>query len=98
MKDVQHEWEVVTPLRLSNSFGTVRKEDNVKVQCILRIDNDSRGSFELYDIKTGGEDWYAEGGLWFKEGALYDYDGVFALPKFIEDKLIELGIDMETYY
>jgi len=91
----RYEWKVNTPLRMSNSFGTIRKEDNVEVECILRFRNEDRGSFELYDLKTGGDDWYAEGGLWFKNGRLRDYDGVFSLPSFIEDKLKELGYNTE---
>ena len=61
----------------------------------INIFDAERGSFELYDEETGGEDWYAEGGLWFNGKDLIDYDGVFALPKVIENKLTEMGYNLE---
>jgi len=61
--------------------------------------NEERGSFEIYDVKTGGDRVYAEGGLWFDkyEGVNYlrDYDGVFELPEYIMDKLVEWGYSMD---
>ena len=71
------------------------KEENIKLDVTISI-KDERGSFEIYDIKTGGEDWYAEGGLWFKGKDLVDYDGVFALPKCIESKLTELEYNLDS--
>jgi hypothetical protein len=51
------------------------------------------GHFEIYDIESGGEDGYAEGGLWFKGKELVDYDGVYALPKMVIDLLTKMGLD-----
>ena len=92
-KDIR--FEATESLRMSNSFGTVRQEENIKLDVSINI-KDERGSFEIYDIKTGGEDWYAEGGLWFKGKDLVDYDGVFALPKCIESKLTELEYNLDN--
>lgn len=87
-------FEATESLRMSNSFVTVREEENIKLDVSINI-KDERGSFEIYDIKTGGEDWHAEGGLWFKGKDLVDYDGVFALPKCIESKLTELEYNLD---
>jgi hypothetical protein len=74
-----------------NSYTILDKEDNVELDVTIGIKDEEYGYFEFYDIKTGGDSWYAEGGLWFKGKELVDYDGVFDLPDFIKDKLIELG-------
>lgn len=43
------------------------------------------GSFELYSNCDDG--YYAEGGLWFQDNELTDYDGIFALPSEIYNQL-----------
>lgn len=82
-------------LSMGNSYGTVKKENNIKLDVEINIMDAQQGCFEIYDIKTGGESWYAEGGLWFDGKDLTDYDGVFALPKCIEDKLTEMGYNLD---
>jgi len=82
-------------LVMENSFGIIRKQDDVEVTFIVRLPANHYGSFELFDNETGGEDWYAEGGLWFKDKTLTDYDGVFALSPVILDILQENGFDVE---
>ncbi len=70
-----------------------------ELEVTVGIKNEGYGWFELYDVETGGERVYAEGGLWFsKEGDttyLRDYDGVFELPEYIMDKLVEMGYSMD---
>ncbi len=88
-------FEAIESLSMGNSFGTVREEENIELDVSININNE-RGSFEIYDIKTGGENWYAEGGLWFKGKELVDYDGVFSLPKCIESKLTELEYNLDN--
>jgi hypothetical protein len=83
-------------LSLENSFGTIKEEENIQLNVMIRINESedrSEGFFEIYDIETGGDDWYGEGGLWFIGKELTDYDGVFALPRCVIDKLTELGYD-----
>jgi hypothetical protein len=46
------------------------------------------------DIETGGDEWYAEGGLQIEDNAVTGYDGVFALPTAVTDKLKEWGYDV----
>jgi hypothetical protein len=87
------EFEVTENLALENSFGIIKDEDNVVLHITINVDDDY-GYFELYDIETGGDDWYAEGGLWFEGNKLVDYDGVYSLLTSIIDKLKELGYDM----
>lgn len=82
-------------LALENSFMTVKEQKDVELNITINIFDAERGSFELYDEETEGEEWYAEGGLWFNGKDLIDYDGVFALPKVIEDKLTEMGYNLE---
>jgi hypothetical protein len=65
------------------------------LEVTVGIKDVSRGWFELYDEKTGGEVVYAEGGLWFREKYLVDYDGVGELPDYIMEKLEEMGYSMD---
>ena len=55
--------------------------------------NTSNGYFEGYNVTDGAEDFHVEGGLWFEGKVLVDYDGVFCLPKEVEDTLKEMGFD-----
>jgi len=100
-----YQFEAIEHLWLENSFGTI-KEAEVKLVvsvCINEKDagKDADGSpryeyggwFELYDEATGGDEWYAEGGLWFEGKELVDYDGVFALPQCVCDCLRQHGFD-----
>jgi hypothetical protein len=80
-------------LSLENSFGTIKAEDNITLEITVGINSDDYGWFELYDIESGGEDWYAEGGLWIKDKVITDYDGVFSLSPAITEKLKEWGYD-----
>ena len=83
-------------LVLENSFGVIGAEDNVELEVTVGIKEDGTyGWFEFYDTKSGGEDWYAEGGLWFEGITLTDYDGVFSLPDFVTNKLNEWGYDTD---
>ena len=90
---MEHKFDTEVTLSASNSFGQTREVETTNVEVIVRL-NGERGSFEFYDEETGGENWYAEGGLWFNGKELVDYDGIFELPKFVADKLEELGYDI----
>lgn len=89
-------FEAKESLSLENSFGTIKKESDITLSVNLYFVGDTYTSFEFYDEKTGGEDWYAEGGIWHDEDkVISDYDGVFSLPECIIDKLNELGYNTE---
>jgi hypothetical protein len=88
------EFQAVENLTLENSFGVIKEEAEVVLHVTLGFHSEESGWFELYDEETVGNDWYAEGGLWFKGKELIEYDGVFSLPSAILDKLKELGYDV----
>lgn len=71
----------------------VKEQEDIELQVVVAITDKDGGWFELYDTESGGDEWYAEGGLRFMDGKLVDYDGVFALPVCIINKLQEMGID-----
>jgi hypothetical protein len=81
-------------LSLENSFGTIKEQNDIELQVTIGINSDDYGWFEIYDVETGGDEWYAEGGIWFKGMTIVDYDGVFALPRCIIEKLREMGYDV----
>jgi hypothetical protein len=82
-------------LSLETSFGRIKAEDDVELEGTIGYDADMQyGWFEFYDSESGGDDWYAEGGLWFEEETLTDYDGVFSLPTFIFKYLKSKGFDV----
>ena len=88
-------FQATTSLRLSNSFGTLKKENDVLLECTLGIKDANYGWFEIYDEETGGESWYAEGGLDFNGMDVVGYDGCFDIPKPIADKLVEIGYSLD---
>lgn len=87
-------FQVTRDLNMSTAYSTLYSEKNVLIECNLRFRDETYGSFELYDDETGGDHWYAEGGLWIEDKVITGYDGVFELPDFILDKLAELGYDI----
>lgn len=79
-------------LSRGNSFGTIAQADNIELTVRMEYKpSTGRGSFEFWDKN---QDWYAEGGLWFSDGVLTDYDGVFSLPDFVLDWLQTQGVDV----
>jgi len=94
MTQKQETFQAVQALSLENSFGTIKEENNVTLEVTVGIKSEDYGWFELYDVETGGDEWYAEGGLWIENNAVTGYDGVFALPTVVIDKLKEWGYDV----
>jgi hypothetical protein len=93
----QWDWVGSADLSLENSFGTLDQQRNVPIQFTMGIHEDNNtGWFEFYDLETMGERWYAEGMLWFDGNEVTDYDGVFALPSEIINKLNELRFDTDN--
>ena len=87
----QYDFKVTKSLSLENSFGIIKQEEGIEIDVTVGINDEDSGWFELYDIETGGEEWYAEGGIEFDGMDIVGYDGVFELPDFIVNKLVELG-------
>jgi hypothetical protein len=86
-------FETSQTLSLENSFMTI-KQDTVTLEVTVGINSEDYGWFELYDIETGGDEWYAEGGLWIENNVVTNYDGVFSLPIAVINKLKEWGYDV----
>jgi len=85
-----------TPVRLDSSLRGFHKEKKkATMQFNIKV-NDAKnyGSFECYDVDDC-ETYYAEGGLWFVNKELVDYDGVFELPSQILDYLEDNGYDVK---
>lgn len=80
--------------------GTVLdRAKNVEMRVTVGLKDERYGYFEVYDIASDGERFYAEGGLWFDEDRkLVDYDGVGELPDIvsilIRDEMADLKYDM----
>lgn len=83
-------------LTLENSFSVIDRQDDVELEVTIGFhNNNTYGWFELFDIESGGEHWYAEGGLWFYKNEVTGYDGVFSLPECILNKLEEMGYNID---
>ena len=78
-------------LTLENSFEIIREDRTVELDCTIGIKDSEYGWFEIFDVKTGGDEWHAEGGLWFEGKNVIDYDGVFALAGGVIELLNENG-------
>lgn len=72
---------------------------DVEMRVTVGLKDESYGYFEVYDIASDGDRFYAEGGLWFDEDRkLVDYDGCGELPDIvsilIRDEMADLKMDM----
>ena len=80
-------------VRWENSFGASEPETKTMKITAWACTDRQRGGFEVYDIESGGEDYYGEGGMWFgDDGFIYDYDGVFSIDRDILCWLDDLGM------
>jgi hypothetical protein len=79
--------------------GRLNDGTPVKGEALIHVDNGSGGSFELWDIKSGGNAYYVAGELEideFEEGyALLGYDGCYVLPQLVIDAVKSAGISIE---
>ncbi len=93
LKNSTKEYSVTREVDLyeENSFGITREENAVKTKFTVCIKADGTGWFEI----DGGNDWYAEGGLWFDGKTLTDYDGVFNISDVIVELLEEKGFNCD---
>ena len=85
--------EVKTHAYYENSFGMMGEPKEVVLSVSVWIDDDGGGGFEMYDVESGGHEFYGTGMLVVQDGVLYDYDGVFQLAKEVIDILNEMNID-----
>ena len=77
-------------VRHEGSWGATQWEKATVRITAWACDERKRGGFELYDIETRGDRYYAEGGLWFNDDMrLVDYDGVYGLPSDVRTWILE---------
>lgn len=91
----QETFQAVESLQLENSYSVLKHEHDVILEVTVGIKSEDYGWFEIYDSKSGGEEWYAEGGLWIQDKTITDYDGVFSLPPAVIQKLKEWGYNTD---
>ena len=72
----------------------INREKKVMEYNVGLIKEEERGWFEMYDEESGGEDYYAEGGLEFYKNELVGYDGVFDLDENIINCVKEMGANI----
>ena len=78
---------------MEGSWGaTPRVEREMRLTASANTET-KRGWFEVYDVASGGEEFYGSGGMWFNDnGYLSDYDGVGSIDLAIIEWLD--GLDM----
>ncbi len=81
-----------SPINRENSYGSVNLLENTISDIGVEIREDGTGWFE-WEVEELEE--YEEGGLWFEENELVDYDGVFSLPSQLVEYLEENGYNMD---
>jgi hypothetical protein len=79
-------------VRMMNSFGETNWE---LVVMTYNIEVDTHKRYGCFEMVSGCGTYYTEGGLWFTDGELVDYDGIFELPTEIEDQLKKWGYKVD---
>ena len=82
-------------LSIDNENLSVTVSGNKYAATVKIFNCNTRGGFEIYDIKTDGVEVYIEGGLWFTGKELTDYDGVYSLPKIVIFAIEQLGFNSD---
>ena len=90
-------FQITENLVMENSFGIVCQQNNVTIEINIGWLDNQTGFYEIADIETGGNAWYAEGQLFLENDILTDYDGVFELMPQILDRLELMGIDVDFH-
>jgi len=97
-------WKTVQVTRhvtLEGSGGIHDEEPSVVLNIKVSLMHPDYGCFELWDDLTGGNKWYAEGGLWLEHTtggmALSDYDGVAGIDEALPDILEGWGINVKDF-
>jgi hypothetical protein len=77
----------------SSMSPTIEREKKTMQYHVWWDKNGEQGGFEVYDVESGGEDYYGEGGLEFTGKVLDGYDGVFSLDDEVVKCVKEWGAD-----
>ncbi len=72
---------------------------HVEGEALIHVEDGSGGSFELWDIKSGGNAYYVAGELEIEEVdgkyTLVGYDGCYVLPQLVIDAVKSAGISID---
>ena len=91
LKEIKFKKDV--SVRYETSGGAITPTEKVIMTYNVWADKiKQRGGFEMYDNSNN----YAEGGLWFRENELVDYDGMFSLDLNIIDQLGKWGFNVDA--
>jgi hypothetical protein len=85
---------VETQARHEGSWGATEwQTTTLSISASVNFER-NRGCFEIYDIETGGDRFYAEGGIWISDcqTEVADYDGMFDLDFRIKEWLQSEGV------
>ena len=94
METLEKEFKKVMHVGYETSMSPIVEREKKTMQYSVGWDKEEgTGWFEMYDEESGGEDYYAEGGLWFDGKELNDYDGVFELDENVVKCLKDWGAD-----
>ena len=66
-------------------------QKDIQMQVSIGFNYSGNGWYQIYDTKTKGQDWYAEGRLIMNGISLVSFSGFDELPICILEKLKELG-------
>tara|TARA_R100001443_G_scaffold113434_2_gene128064 strand:- start:515 stop:994 length:480 start_codon:yes stop_codon:yes gene_type:complete len=90
LKEIKFKKDV--SVRYETSAGAITPTEKVIMTYNVWADKiKQRGGFEMYD----NSNHHAEGGLWFRENELVDYDGTFSLDLNIIDQLGKWGFNVD---
>jgi len=96
MKTLEKNFKKVRYVGWERSTSPIVEREKKTMQYSVGWDKDTqRGWFEIYDEESGGEDYYAEGGLEFTDKVLDGYDGVFSLDEEVINCLEDWGADVK---
>lgn len=82
----------ITEQKARDNRSTEFKFDNGAWACVYAGYEDGDGSWE-YQSDEDDAETYSEGGLWFEDKTLVDYDGCYDLPEEVQLALKELGYE-----
>ena len=82
---------------LDRIWGDLSKDDKIRLEGHFNglIEVNPIKQYGHYEMYSNNGEYHAEGGLWFDDGVLSDYDGIFELPETIKTKLVEWGFIVE---
>ena len=83
-------FEKIQRVRLEGTFGATEWEE---VNITYNVDFNMLKQYGSFEIYSDDGEYYTEGGLWFKNGELTGYVGIFSLPIEILEQLEKWGLN-----